>query len=105
MQPHPQLARRLLSVRLFGQGSAQSGGPHDERCHRLTAEMAKGDAAVIGDLQDLFIKTRAARRVRARGSAGVPPARDLPRQPPDPLFGGWKRVCKDLCMKDLNGVL
>jgi hypothetical protein len=27
---------------------------------RITAELAKGDAAVIGDLQDLFIKTRAA---------------------------------------------
>jgi hypothetical protein len=26
---------------------------------RITAELAKGDAAVIGDLQDLFIKTRA----------------------------------------------
>jgi hypothetical protein len=27
---------------------------------RITAELAKGDAAVIGDLQDLFVKTRAA---------------------------------------------
>jgi hypothetical protein len=27
---------------------------------RITAELAKGDAAVVGDLQDLFIKTRAA---------------------------------------------
>ena len=27
---------------------------------RITAELAKGDPAVIGDLQDLFIKTRAA---------------------------------------------
>jgi hypothetical protein len=27
---------------------------------RITAELAKGDAAVIGDLQDLFLKTRAA---------------------------------------------
>ncbi len=27
---------------------------------RITAELAKGDAAVFGDLQDLFIKTRAA---------------------------------------------
>jgi hypothetical protein len=27
---------------------------------RITALLAKGDAAVIGDLQDLFIKTRAA---------------------------------------------
>ena len=27
---------------------------------RITASLAKGDAAVIGDLQDLFIKTRAA---------------------------------------------
>ncbi len=27
---------------------------------RITAELAKGDAAVIGDLQDLFMKTRAA---------------------------------------------
>ena len=26
---------------------------------RITAELAKGDAAVIGDLQDLFLKTRA----------------------------------------------
>jgi hypothetical protein len=27
---------------------------------RITALLAKGDAGVIGDLQDLFIKTRAA---------------------------------------------
>jgi hypothetical protein len=27
---------------------------------RITAELAKGDAAVIADLQDLFLKTRAA---------------------------------------------
>lgn len=27
---------------------------------RITAELAKGDAAVIGDLQDLFLKTRSA---------------------------------------------
>ena len=27
---------------------------------RITAELAKGDPAVLGDLQDLFIKTRAA---------------------------------------------
>ncbi len=27
---------------------------------RITAELAKGDATVFGDLQDLFIKTRAA---------------------------------------------
>ena len=27
---------------------------------RITAELAKGDAAVIGDLQDLFLKTRTA---------------------------------------------
>jgi hypothetical protein len=27
---------------------------------RITAELAKGDPAVIGDLQDLFVKTRAA---------------------------------------------
>jgi hypothetical protein len=27
---------------------------------RITAALAKGDAAVIGDLQDLFLKTRAA---------------------------------------------
>jgi hypothetical protein len=27
---------------------------------RITAELAKGDAAVVGELQDLFIKTRAA---------------------------------------------
>jgi hypothetical protein len=29
---------------------------------KITAELAKGDAAVLGDLQDLFIKTRAATR-------------------------------------------
>jgi hypothetical protein len=29
---------------------------------RITAELAKGDAAVIGDLQELFINTRAATR-------------------------------------------
>ena len=27
---------------------------------KITAEMAKGDAAALGDLQDLFLKTRAA---------------------------------------------
>jgi len=27
---------------------------------RITAELAKGDAAVVGDLQDLFTKTRSA---------------------------------------------
>lgn len=27
---------------------------------RITAELAKGDAAAIGDLQDLFLRTRAA---------------------------------------------
>jgi len=27
---------------------------------RITSELARGDAAVIGDLQDLFVKTRAA---------------------------------------------
>ena len=31
-------------------------GPRD----RVVAELAKGDAAAIGDLQDLFLKTRAA---------------------------------------------
>jgi hypothetical protein len=34
---------------------------------RITAELAKGDAAVIGDLQELFINTRAATR-----SVGTP---------------------------------
>jgi hypothetical protein len=34
---------------------------------RVTAQLAKGDAGVIGDLQDLFIKTRAATR-----GAGAP---------------------------------
>ncbi len=34
---------------------------------KITAELAKGDAAVLGDLQELFIKTRAATR-----SAGAP---------------------------------
>jgi hypothetical protein len=29
---------------------------------RITAELAKGDAAVVGDLQDLFLKTRTATR-------------------------------------------
>src|ERR1051326_3183741 len=29
---------------------------------KITAEMAKGDAAVLGELQDLFIRTRAATR-------------------------------------------
>jgi hypothetical protein len=29
---------------------------------RITAQLAKGDPAVTGDLQDLFIKTRAATR-------------------------------------------
>ena len=33
---------------------------------RITAELAKGDSAVIGDLQELFVKTRA-----ATGSAGA----------------------------------
>jgi hypothetical protein len=33
---------------------------------RITAELAKGDAAVSGDLQDLFVKTRA-----ATGGAGA----------------------------------
>jgi hypothetical protein len=33
-------------------------GPRD----KITAELAKGDAAVLGDLQDLFLKTRAATR-------------------------------------------
>jgi hypothetical protein len=27
---------------------------------RITAQLARGDAAVVGDLQDLFVKTRAA---------------------------------------------
>jgi hypothetical protein len=30
---------------------------------RITAELAKGDTAAIGDLQDLFVKTRAATAV------------------------------------------
>jgi len=34
---------------------------------KVTAELTKGDAAVLGDLQDLFSKTRAATR-----SAGAP---------------------------------
>jgi hypothetical protein len=38
-------------------------GPRD----KITAELAKGDAAVLGDLQELFIKARAATR-----SAAVP---------------------------------
>jgi hypothetical protein len=29
-------------------------------CDKITAELAKGDAAVMGDLQDLFVKTRRA---------------------------------------------
>jgi len=29
---------------------------------RITAELAKGDAAAIGDLQELFVKTRQATR-------------------------------------------
>ncbi len=36
-------------------------GPRD----KITAELAKGDAAVLGDLQDLFTKTRAATRSEA----------------------------------------
>lgn len=34
---------------------------------KITAELAKGDAAVLGDLQEVFIKTHAATR-----SAGAP---------------------------------
>jgi hypothetical protein len=34
---------------------------------RVTAELAKGDAAVIGDLQELFVKTR-----QATGSSSKP---------------------------------
>jgi hypothetical protein len=36
-------------------------GPRD----KITAELAKGDAAVLGDLEELFIKTRAATRSAA----------------------------------------
>ena len=38
-------------------------GPRD----KITAELAKGDAAVLGDLQEVFIKTHAATR-----GAGAP---------------------------------
>jgi hypothetical protein len=36
-------------------------GPRD----KITAELAKGDAAVLGDLQELFIKARTATRSAA----------------------------------------
>ena len=54
---------------------------------KIAAELAKGDAAVLGDLQELFIKTRAATR-----SAGAPVA----ESPSAIGFGYGRRCCRVL---------